>query len=742
MNIHQILNKPENLVILAGAGCSMDPPSCLPNANDVKKLLFDRVCLKTEVKTLVTHKNMRFEQMIETFSGLMDPEMDLLDYYGKSEDPNFEHYFLASLAKRGATILTTNFDSLIEQAILHLNVPKDQLRLVITKSDYQDYQSLLESKEDDICAVVKLHGSLKNICTEQDTKLSLKATIKSLVKFKKGDNLFTLEPYKKTPIETTLIGKTLVTIGYSGNDDFDIIPTLKTINTLKRLVWINYRPDITEDKLIEIGGGNDNQESKASKVLSFLTDFKKQNPKTKTYLFNANVSDFCEKQIDMEISKKKTEKHIEFADWLEEYVKKPSLFEKMLLSGFYYSDMGEYEQSIQILTKLHNLARKQNNREWIRTAMTHLSKLYHQVEYYKDERILLAELFASNLEENNYIGIASNLTQIGSIFYYLMQYKYAINYFEHALDIYGVLKSKIDLAVPEAECLLGLGAVYKDMGDNEAALNTFKCALDIFEYKGIIEGIGPTVHNIGVIYDELDDLENALDYYKKALMIGIESGNNILVLNSYIDMGALFMQKQDIKSARKSFLKAKEIADKYNLPREMIIVDANLRTLDKPELIKELLKQKQSIRKEETKDSFNKEKILRDLGFEDETIEILNKRIREYNLEEINAVESGDYTWIYICLAALASMHGESMQTYPFLLKALKVYDIADNTIDVLEYVEDICNKYRQYKMVNVAIIAHKKALNILTNHEYPNKKLKDTLEEKLNKLLENYRKH
>src|SRR5688572_4956994 len=60
--------------------------------------------------------NIRFEQLVEIIRGVTDPELLVLQYLEQSWKPCALHRWLARAVHRGAALMTTNLDSLIETA--------------------------------------------------------------------------------------------------------------------------------------------------------------------------------------------------------------------------------------------------------------------------------------------------------------------------------------------------------------------------------------------------------------------------------------------------------------------------------------------------------------------------------------------------------------------------------------------------------------------------------------------------
>lgn len=218
------------MVILVGAGISKDNPSNLPSWWEFNMLLLKSInllaaCEIPDNKLPLNEENL--EQYIPVVAvsdflmrGAMGeayfPLLKLLD----GSRPNNNHYALAQMAKTGKinTILTTNFDTLLEQAFKKLEVP---FRVVLSDEDFRNYQP------DNFCAILKLHGSITSESSLIDT----------VTQKLKG-----LSESKRQCIAQLLQNEQLCVMGFSG-DDFrfgeDYIPIQQALQ-YQSITWIKH----------------------------------------------------------------------------------------------------------------------------------------------------------------------------------------------------------------------------------------------------------------------------------------------------------------------------------------------------------------------------------------------------------------------------------------------------------------------------------------------------------------------
>ncbi len=113
--------------LLCGAGVSVAPPACLPTVVSLFRQYHDRLnatLLHTRERLSVVPPletwvaGIRFEEALSVFQSLLNYSTQPIEPLDHAREPNENHYILATLANAGCPILTTNFDILIEIAIL------------------------------------------------------------------------------------------------------------------------------------------------------------------------------------------------------------------------------------------------------------------------------------------------------------------------------------------------------------------------------------------------------------------------------------------------------------------------------------------------------------------------------------------------------------------------------------------------------------------------------------------------
>ena len=80
LTLNDLLSDKAKLTFLVGAGCSVDPPSCLPNGRKMMEELINFSCAKSEKNKLFNLSQLRFEQLVEIIRSYLDPELKIIEY--------------------------------------------------------------------------------------------------------------------------------------------------------------------------------------------------------------------------------------------------------------------------------------------------------------------------------------------------------------------------------------------------------------------------------------------------------------------------------------------------------------------------------------------------------------------------------------------------------------------------------------------------------------------------------------
>lgn len=263
MTYESLLNElPSGFCPLIGAGISYPPPSNLPTAQSIINTIISYLPITDEdrcellASTSPDWENglgyfdcLRFEQVMEAFWWSIDDKGTLLQHMFPPTQPNRYHFQIAQLLASGHKILTTNFDCLIEAACDVQGIP---YTLIVFEKDYEDYlkNPLLYPNP-----IFKIHGTV-NKESEKIHSTEIAATMESVVTQR------SICPSKWSVIEELLAHNALLVLGYSGFDDFDVLPAIRFAPGKQRLVWIQH----SNSSHLKVWHASDNSHSEGFRV--------------------------------------------------------------------------------------------------------------------------------------------------------------------------------------------------------------------------------------------------------------------------------------------------------------------------------------------------------------------------------------------------------------------------------------------------------------------------------------------
>lgn len=227
-------------VFLVGAGISIDAPSSIPPAHPILKIFAQWLAdgnseLEARLLERCTSGStdnpfdfIRFEALIQQVAFFAPEILRMLAAIEKSGTPNAHHLFLVDALNKGATIITTNFDTRFEEAAEWLDIDS---RLFTLSSRHK-------TPPPD-ARLIKIHGTFPH---KQSNHCLPRATLNQIGTIGLSFDRF---PVFRRWFESITEGATLYVMGYSASDSFDVVPLLEEHCRADRVEWFEYRPGIT-----------------------------------------------------------------------------------------------------------------------------------------------------------------------------------------------------------------------------------------------------------------------------------------------------------------------------------------------------------------------------------------------------------------------------------------------------------------------------------------------------------------
>ncbi|TFG20496.1 MAG: tetratricopeptide repeat protein [Promethearchaeota archaeon] len=550
------LIKGEQLVFIVGAGCSVDPPSCLPAGREMMEAIINYTCAKSEIEKILNLKELRFEQLVEIIRNNLDTELSLINYYGLCNRPNLQHFFLAEMIKKGHFVITTNFDFLIEYALKQSGVPKDEIVPVITKRDFVSYDDPNKLLDEGKKLVYKIHGSKKNIITGENTNDSLIATIQALGSGKEGENVFQVEPFKRPLFENISNNRTLVVIGYSGSDDFDVVPTLRMLKDINSIIWIKHMlDDNSKEEIYEIDDLTSKESKELDKINQILIDIYKMRNAKHIYRLETNTTRLIEDLL--EVKPKISSKYfsINLKKWIRENITPASELMKYGIVNKIYYDFNMYQDSMRCSEEIISLAIKMDNPNWKAIALNYIALIYFTQGNYYEALKRYEEALRIDEKLGNLSGKATVLNNIGEIYRVKGDYPEALKRYEEVLRI----DEKLGNLSGKATVLNNIGEIYRVKGDYLKAIKRYKESLKIAEQIGDLSKKAGALINIGEIHRVKGDYLEAIKRYKESLKIAEQIGDLSMKAVTLNNIGEIHRIRGNYSKALRNYKEALRI---------------------------------------------------------------------------------------------------------------------------------------------------------------------------------------
>jgi tetratricopeptide (TPR) repeat protein len=571
--IKDIFGKDDHFTFLVGAGISMDAPSKLPSARELVKKLVEMCSPKEYISEILSLESLRYELVVEHLKNIrgIDSNLQFMDFFEEVISPNMIHMFLANMIITGGgkhKVITTNYDYLIEFALKSLLPTDDQQNIlpIITKDDFsQDYH--WDPDKRNRYPVCKIHGSKKNIITGVDTVETLIADIASLGKNRMEGETFTIETFKKPLMNAMMKGQTLVVMGYSGSDDFDIGPLLFEIQNLKTLIWIDHSmgTDLELFHFNHNSAENKTFKSRVTKIENILSEIYRDTD-FEVYLVKCNTLRLIKDYLDGILLNGITNKFetnipvspnsARFTEWIETVDTYKNIIDskKYLFAGYLLQDLGKFNITLECYKRGLELV-SESDQDLKSALLNNIGLIYKIKGDYDNALKYYREALHIDKQLEKLSGEAVILSNIGMIYHAKGDYDNALQHLRDALQI----DEKLGDLQGKAVRLNNIGLIYNAQGDYEKAMQHYKEVLHIIEQFGELRRKATILNNIGLIYDAKGEYDNAMQQYQEALQIDEQLGDIWGKATRLNNIGEIYRVKGDYDNASKQYQEALQI---------------------------------------------------------------------------------------------------------------------------------------------------------------------------------------
>jgi len=220
------------LAFFVGAGISHNSPSNLPLFGELNREIIRSATghMLDEDDCQTLSNNIRPEIVLQILTEVL-PQKLMYELLRSLEngmtkvEPNSNLFLLAQVLKQGGWVFTTNYDNLIEKAGKNIDLDIDKCKCYGDRDFSKFKEKFLDTGSIPGGYMFKLHGSIE----DPDSILA------TLGKIGKG-----LAGSKKEVLEYFLRNFNFCFIGYSCQDDFDIVPVFLDTPSEKGVCWFQY----------------------------------------------------------------------------------------------------------------------------------------------------------------------------------------------------------------------------------------------------------------------------------------------------------------------------------------------------------------------------------------------------------------------------------------------------------------------------------------------------------------------
>jgi len=500
------------------------------------------IAKKMEVSPEVVGKiinSLPFEAFMETLreNSKIDELFTIYDAeaYEPHVEPNSNHVILARLAATGKvrTIVTTNFDQLIEKALgQEGRLAGRDYDVVYREEDFEriDWAH-------DRCRLIKIHGSVDDkqsmaITMTQVAKQELSAARAGIIRhvFSQGGH------------------QQVLTLGYSCSDVFDLSPQIVALkDNLKKVSVVEH-----------VGGPKiENIRNKEDK-----NPFKAFDNSTRLFL---NTSDLVEALWKATLKepyqyykalKTSPDWKAKVQAWCANSVHEQSEAIKDAILGRIFNAICEWRAARGRDERVCAYAKEHANSGLEGHAMLNMGNAcMHLGEYPKAIGLYEQALeIAQRIEEVQ--GEGSTLASMGTACMHLGDYPKAIGLYQQALEIF----RRIGDAWGGGDALANMGNAYLELGDYPKAIELYEQAQEIAHPIGNVRG--STLGNMGLAYAHLGEYPKAIELYEQRLEIARRVGDALAEGHALGNMGNAYDDLGEHRKAIELYEQRLEIAQR------------------------------------------------------------------------------------------------------------------------------------------------------------------------------------
>lgn len=544
LTIKELFSPNAKLTFLVGAGCSIDPPSSLPSSREILNEIVRYSCPIPEIENILNIKNLRFEDIYAIYMKDLDNDAKIMDYFELCDKPNYQHFFLAEMIKKGNFVMSINEDFLIEYALQQSKVPDDEIFPVITKNDFEQFKDPYDLFKRGKKAIYKLHGSTKNIITGENTRDSLSSFQKEYTEnFRQKQSL----------LRNISDGRSLVAMGISY---YGISSILRFLKNITNFIWINHKEDDEgKEKVYEFNSDSIQDSNNSDQILDQINEIYRY--AGHVYRVDANTTRIAGDLLTTKPELSSDNFSITPMDWLKNNIKEPNKLTKYLISYKVYIDNSMYSDALRCAEITLEISKNLGDKSNVAKILNNIGRIYYVYGDYDNALKRFEEALQINEELGIVLRYSTIIKNIGEIYRAQGNYSEALKKFEEALKI----DEQLGDLLGKASSLNKLGKIYTLHGDYHQALSLYNEALQINEELGNLAQKANLINNIGEIYRIQGKYSEARKNFEEALKIDEQRGNLLGKATELNNIGLIYYAEENYDNALENFKNAIKISE-------------------------------------------------------------------------------------------------------------------------------------------------------------------------------------
>lgn len=519
VDLTELINLTQPLTILAGPDISRESPANVSSIQTFLHAILRFGGSEQAIDGIIKDPNILYADILRKFREQYDPGLEWMEFFENFQIYNHIHQFLVKMIRSHQTVITTNFDYLIEHAF---GITDHSLHPIITKSDFESIPDNIHYSYDHFY-LIKLHGSLRNRITGENTRNSIITNLKDLCK-EKTDSRIPLEYYKRPFIAQAAKHRTLIVIGYPEGNHINIIPTINLMQNVVRVIWIQNNPDY--EAPIEYQTFFPTHEFSLDQFQSFpledqfLISFAQQQ-NIENLKITGNLGKIIENLGFPVRSSDPNLIPLDPYSFLKAKFKSNTPAQKLYFTAQLYdcssdnqSAISFYKQALKALTYVDSVDLHFQILVDLGSSYFLADHLGTAVFYYKKALQLVSE-------DDSPILVSRALIGLGNVHHAFKNHTIALHYYFQALELVTLVTNHDYIG----HISKNIGKVYTDLSENDKVIEFYQKSFDSFEKISDLPGMGQVTYLLADFYNQAKLVDLAIEKYQLAMDFFAKIGN-------------------------------------------------------------------------------------------------------------------------------------------------------------------------------------------------------------------------